>query len=84
VQETLFSKFKFRHNMYKLREERVMEPPTFAHLVSTMLYEKRFGSYFCQPVIAGLGKEGQPYLCGMDSIGAMETAKVRASLCWFL
>jgi 20S proteasome subunit beta 3 len=61
--------------MYKLREERVMEPKTFAHLVSNMLYEKRFGSYFCQPVIAGLAKDGAPYLCGMDSIGAMETAK---------
>ena len=75
MQETLFQKFKFRHNMYKLREERVMEPKTFAHHVATMLYEKRFGSYFCQPVIAGLGQDGAPYLCGMDSIGAMETAK---------
>ena len=52
-----------------------MEPNTFSHLVSNMLYEKRFGSYFCQPVIAGLAKDGAPYLCGMDSIGAMETAK---------
>ena len=75
MQETLFSRFKFRHNMYKLREERPMEPETFANLVSTMLYEKRFGPYFCQPVIAGLSAAGAPYLCGMDSIGAMETAK---------
>ena len=58
MQETLFSRFKFRHNMYQLREERPMEPETFANLVSTMLYEKRFGPYFCQPVIAGLGKGG--------------------------
>lgn len=35
----------------------------------------RFGPYFCQPVIAGLEPDGTPYLCGMDSIGAMETAK---------
>lgn len=43
--------------------------------MSATLYEKRFGSYFCQPVIAGLEPDGTPYLCGMDSIGAVETAK---------
>jgi 20S proteasome subunit beta 3 len=75
VQQTLFARFKFRHNLYKLREERDMEPETFAHLVSNILYGHRFGSYFCQPVIVGLSKEGKPYLCGMDSIGARETAK---------
>jgi 20S proteasome subunit beta 3 len=75
MQKSLFTRFKFRHNMYKLREERVMEPSTFGHLVSNMLYENRFGPYYCQPVIAGLSKAGTPYLCGMDSIGAMETAQ---------
>ena len=40
-------------------------------MVSAALYEKRFGSYFCAPVIAGLEEDGTPYLCGMDSIGAM-------------
>lgn len=38
--------------------------------MSATLYEKRFGPYFCQPVIAGLEPDGTPYLCGMDSIGA--------------
>lgn len=64
-----------RHNLYKLREERDMKPTTFAHMVSNTLYEKRFGPYFCSPVIAGLQPDGVPYLCGMDTIGAMETAK---------
>jgi hypothetical protein len=68
-------RFKFKHNLYKLREERDMQPAAFAHMVSATLYEKRFGSYFCQPVIAGLQADGTPYLCGMDGIGAMETAK---------
>ena len=35
----------------------------------------RFGPYFVQPVIAGLEPDGRPYICGMDSIGAIETAK---------
>lgn len=68
-------RFNFKHNMYKLREERDIKPSTFAQMVSSTLYEKRFGSYFCQPVIAGLEPDGSPYLCSMDSIGAIETAK---------
>ncbi|GJT83030.1 proteasome subunit beta type-3-A [Tanacetum coccineum] len=56
----------------KLREERDMKPETFASLVSAVLYEKRsrFGPYFCQPVIAGLGDNDKPFICTMDSIGA--------------
>ncbi len=61
--------------MYKLREERDIKPSSFAQLVSATLYERRFGPYFCSPVIAGLEPDGTPYLCGMDSIGAIETAK---------
>ena len=119
-------RFAFKHNLYKLREERDIKPSSFGQLVSATLYERRFGPYFCQPVIgarcrpqstasrpplrhggrpswacggpppaalpahrcplassprpspapaAGLESDGTPYLCGMDSIGAMETAK---------
>lgn len=46
---TLNQRFQFKHNMYKLREERNMKPATFAHMVSKTLYEKRFGPYFCEP-----------------------------------
>eukprot|EP00192_Tetraselmis_astigmatica_P020533 CAMPEP_0117668220 /NCGR_PEP_ID=MMETSP0804-20121206/11420_1 /TAXON_ID=1074897 /ORGANISM="Tetraselmis astigmatica, Strain CCMP880" /LENGTH=204 /DNA_ID=CAMNT_0005476071 /DNA_START=71 /DNA_END=685 /DNA_ORIENTATION=+ len=72
--QTLFQRFIFKHNMYKLREERNIKPSTFGQLVSSTLYEKRFGPYFCSPVIAGLENDGTPYLCGMDTIGAIETA----------
>lgn len=54
----------------RLREERDIKPTAFGHMVSATLYERRFGPYFCQPVIAGLEPDGMPYLCGMDSIGA--------------
>lgn len=74
-QQTLFAQLRFRHNMYKLCEERDMRPATFAHMVSNTLYEKRFGPYFCAPVIAGIDSDGTPFLAGMDTIGAMETAK---------
>jgi len=33
--------FRFKTNMYRLREERPIEPKTLAHLVSSTLYEKR-------------------------------------------
>lgn len=73
--QTLHQRFTFKHNLYRLREERDIKPSAFGQLVSATLYERRFGPYFCQPVIAGLESDGTPYLCGMDSIGAMETAK---------
>ncbi|GAB4816157.1 hypothetical protein N2152v2_003203 [Parachlorella kessleri] len=73
--QTLHQRFTLKHNLYKLREERDIKPSAFGQLVSATLYEKRFGPYFCAPVIAGLEPDGMPYLCGMDSIGAMETAK---------
>lgn len=72
--QTLYQKLVFRHNLYKLREERDMKPATFGWLVSSLLYERRFGPYFASPVIAGLEADGSPYLSGMDSIGALSTA----------
>lgn len=75
--ETLHEKLVFRHNLYKLREERDIKPSTFGHLLSSMLYERRFGPFFTGPVVAGLEPDNKPYICGMDSIGAMEEAKVR-------
>jgi 20S proteasome alpha/beta subunit len=37
--------FRFKTNMYRLREERPIEPKTLAHLVSSTLYEKRCGTF---------------------------------------
>lgn len=73
--QTLYQRLVFRHKLYQLREERDMKPATFSSLVSAILYEKRFGPYFIQPVIAGLGDEDKPFICTMDSIGALEVAK---------
>ena len=72
--QTLYQRLVFKHNMYRLREERDMKPSTFGNLLSSVLYEKRFGPYFASPVVAGLEPDGTPFICGMDSIGALETA----------
>merc|ERR1712224_353584 len=68
--QTLRNTLKFKLALYELREERVMKPEAFSALLSHMLYEKRFGPYFVEPVVAGLTDEGKPFLCGMDLIGA--------------
>jgi len=67
--QTLYEKLKFRTNLYRLREERDINPKIFANLVSSILYEKRFGPYFAEPVICGLDGE-KPFICAMDLIGA--------------
>lgn len=68
--QTVRDLLKFRLSLYALREEREMKPEVFAALLSHMLYEKRFGPYFVEPLVAGLKEDGTPFLCGMDLIGA--------------
>mmetsp|Transcript_3795 Transcript_3795/g.9825 ORF Transcript_3795/g.9825 Transcript_3795/m.9825 type:complete len:205 (-) Transcript_3795:136-750(-) len=60
----------FRCNLYKLRENREIKPEAFSAMLSSLLYEKRFGPWFTEPVVAGLTDEGKPFLSGMDLIGA--------------
>ncbi|EGW29879.1 uncharacterized protein SPAPADRAFT_63501 [Spathaspora passalidarum NRRL Y-27907] len=73
---TLKETFRFKTNLYKLREERSIEPETLANLVSSTLYERRFGPYFVSPIVAGLGhKDNKPFICGFDSIGCIDFAK---------
>lgn len=38
---TVRDKLRQRVNLYAMKEERVIEPETFAHLVSSTLYERR-------------------------------------------
>ena len=68
--QTMYNLLKFRMQLYELREEREMSPAVFSHLLSTLLYEKRFGPYFVEPIVAGLDDSGTPFLSGSDLIGA--------------
>ena len=68
--QTVKNLLDYRINLYQLTEERDMSPKVLTHLLSTMLYEKRFGPYYMEPVIAGLDANNQPFLGGMDLIGA--------------
>eukprot|EP00033_Pygsuia_biforma_P001522 GCRY01001717.1.p1 GENE.GCRY01001717.1~~GCRY01001717.1.p1 ORF type:complete len:206 (+),score=13.79 GCRY01001717.1:128-745(+) len=69
-EQSLAQSVHFQTALYELREERQVEPKTFANLFANMLYQKRFGGYFVEPVIAGLGKDNEPFVCSTDGIGA--------------
>eukprot|EP01032_Pedospumella_encystans_P016300 gene16300-18599_t len=60
----------FKCNLYRLRENREIKPEAFSAMLSSLLYEKRFGPWFTEPVIAGLTEDNKPFLSGMDLIGA--------------
>ena len=51
---TVSNRLAFRKNLYELRENRQIKPKTFMSMVSNLLYERRFGPYFVEPVIVGL------------------------------
>jgi len=68
--QTVKQKIEFRRNMYELKEGRQMKPKTFANMISNMMYERRFGPFFVEPMVAGLDPVTfEPYICNMDLIG---------------
>jgi 20S proteasome subunit beta 3 len=72
---TVSELLRYKANLYRLREERDLAPRTLAHLISSTLYERRFGPWFVSPVVAGLDKKtGKPFICSTDSIGCIEWA----------
>lgn len=67
---------RYKTNLYRLREERYIAPQTLANLISSSLYQKRFGPWFVSPVVAGINQTTQkPFICGFDSIGCIDLAK---------
>ncbi|XP_043279027.1 proteasome subunit beta type-3 [Venturia canescens] len=70
--QTVMERLRFRLNLYELKENRRMRPKTFCSVVSNLLYEKRFGPYFVEPIIAGLDPiTYEPFICNMDLIGCI-------------
>jgi 20S proteasome subunit beta 3 len=67
----------YKVSLFKLRENRDMKAKTFMSLVSTSLYEKRFGPYFVTPIVIGLDKSPcgkiETIIATYDSIGAIDT-----------
>mmetsp|Transcript_19248 Transcript_19248/g.30507 ORF Transcript_19248/g.30507 Transcript_19248/m.30507 type:complete len:205 (-) Transcript_19248:677-1291(-) len=70
--QTVSQILMFRHNLYRLREKRNMSPAAFTKVVSNLLYSKRFGPYFVDPIIVGIDEDDKPFVSSMDLIGATE------------
>lgn len=67
---TVRERLNFRQKLYEIREHREMTPKVYSSMLSNFLYERRFGPYFVEPVIAGLHpKTSEPFICAMDLIG---------------
>lgn len=67
---TVVNKLKFRMNMYELKEDRKISPEVFLSMLSNLLYERRFGPYFVEPIVAGLNpKTNEPFIASLDLIG---------------
>lgn len=73
--QTVLSTIKFKVKLFELREDRVIEPKILGNMISNLLYQKRFGPYFVEPVVAGLTKDNEPFISAMDLIGAPVFAK---------
>ncbi|XP_032610450.1 proteasome subunit beta type-3-like [Hylobates moloch] len=68
--QTVAQCLKFRQNLYELKEGQQIKPHTFMSMVANLLYEKHFGPYYTEPVIAGLDlKTFKPFNCSLDLIG---------------
>jgi 20S proteasome subunit beta 3 len=67
---------KRKVELYRLKEQIDLTPKLFASLVSTTLYEKRFGPYYVGPVVVGLDvlNDYEPFVCAFDSIGCPSTS----------
>jgi 20S proteasome subunit beta 3 len=68
--QSVFQRIRTRANLYRLREEREMRPHVLASMVSSLLYDHRFGPYFVEPVVAGLEEEEE-----QEGTGEKTTAK---------
>lgn len=74
--QTVHEKLRFRVNMYELRENRRIKPKTLMSVMSNLLYERRFGPYFIEPVFAGIDPlTNDTFVASCDLIGCPMVAK---------
>lgn len=59
--------------LYRVKENIDLTPKLFINLVSSTLYEHRWGPYFVNPIVVGLDVTDnyKPYVATYDSIGCL-------------
>jgi len=57
--------------LYRIKENIDLTPQLFINLVSSTLFEHRWGPYMVSPIIVGLDvtDNNKPYVANYDSIG---------------
>ena len=69
---TIVDTIRFRSDLYALKEARPVRPAVLTQMLSNYLYEKRFGPFFSEPIVAGLEPgTNEPQLYSMDLIGCI-------------
>ncbi|KAI6242713.1 Proteasome subunit beta [Aphelenchoides fujianensis] len=68
--QTVLDHLQFQKGLYELRENRKLSPKVATTLVSNLLYKRRFGYYFINPLVAGLDPVTfKPFVADTDIIG---------------
>lgn len=67
--QSVKAQLEYSTKLYRINEGRHMPVDTLSHYIATMLYNKRFAPWFCEPICAGLTENGTPFLSGYDTIG---------------
>ncbi|KAJ0178689.1 hypothetical protein K1T71_005464 [Dendrolimus kikuchii] len=70
---------KGRMQIYKYDNERTISTPSLAHMLTTILYYKRFFPYFVLPILAGLDESGRGCIFSYDVVGHCERTMFKAS-----
>ncbi|KAI5159718.1 20S proteasome subunit beta 3 [Nematocida ausubeli] len=69
--QVLYKTLRKHVTMFKLSQQREIEPKEFSSLLSYILYSKRFSPFLISPLIAGFDRENKPHVYTMDLIGCV-------------
>ncbi|KAI5137599.1 20S proteasome subunit beta 3 [Nematocida ausubeli] len=69
--QVLYKTLRKHVTMFKLSQQREIEPKEFSSLLSYILYSKRFSPFLISPLIAGFDRENNPHVYTMDLIGCV-------------
>ncbi|KAI5170779.1 20S proteasome subunit beta 3 [Nematocida sp. LUAm3] len=71
--QMVFKELRKHVNIFKLTQDRDIEPQEVCSLLSYILYSKRFSPYYIDPIIAGFDREGKSHIYTMDCLGCVDS-----------
>ena len=71
--QTFSLEMRRKVELYRIKENVDLTPQLFINLVSSTLYEHRFGPFYVEPIVVGLDVKDnyKPYVATYDSIGCI-------------